>query len=305
MFVRKTTFSPRIDFNSNILDQQGVARSQRWFPVPGPDDEILVCFLIKNPPGSRRKYRHLVWQLVSRRDARSLLVIAMQNARSILPSRGRTEGTASINKYLARKWLRTDRRTLSRRERGWFLIGEGKKQTPDWMIAFFLPSFFFIWRPGQSILEILSLFPRSSFFFFYNEKTDFVGIMETVKGDIGYFARALQIHFCGNGLHGKDFFHRFYSSFIEFFFGNMRYFHDKVYYSLFWCNFIFHSSNWISAKVRRCFVLSLYENLTFFNRTFFINKFFIITIAKDSNTYARRYNLYYVLLYTLSLYNLY
>lgn len=41
--------------------------------------------------------------------------------------------------------------------------------------------------------------------------------METVKGDIGYFARALQIHFCGNGLHGKDFFHRFYSSFIEFF----------------------------------------------------------------------------------------
>lgn len=62
--------------------------------------------------------------------------------------------------------------------------------------------------------------------------------METVKGDIGYFARALQIHFCGNELHGKDFSHRFYSSFIEFFFGNMRYFHDKVYYSLFWCNFI-------------------------------------------------------------------
>lgn len=143
MFDRKTTFSPRIDFNSNILDQQGVSRSSpRWFLVPGPDDGILVCFLIKNPPGSRRKYRHLAWQLVSRRDARSLLVIAMQNARSILPSRGRTEGTASINKYLARKWLRTDRRTLSRRERGWFLIGEGKKQTPDWMIVFFLPSFF-------------------------------------------------------------------------------------------------------------------------------------------------------------------
>lgn len=220
MFDRKTTFSPRIDFNSNILDQQGVARSSpRWFPVPGPDDGILVCFLIKNPPGSRRKYRHLAWQLVSRRDARSLLVIVMQNARSILPSRGRAEGTASINKYLARKWLRTDRHTLSRRERGWFLIGEGKKQTPDWMIAFFLPSFFFLSDAQANLFSkfcLYSLVPL--FFFFYNEKTDFVGIMETVKGDIGYFARALQIHFCGNGLHGKDFFHRFYSSFIEFFF---------------------------------------------------------------------------------------
>lgn len=275
MFDRKTTFSPRIDFNSNILDQQGVARSSpRWFPVPGPDDGILVCFLIKNPPGSRRKYRHLAWQLVSRRNARSLLVIAMQNAGSILPSRGRTEGTASINKYLARKWLRTDRRTLSRRERGWFLIGEGKKQTPDWMIAFFLLPFFFIWRPGQSILEILSLFPRSSFFFFYNEKTDFVGIMETVKGDIGYFARALQIHFCGNGLHGKDFFHRFYSSFIEFFLEIWDIFTIKctIVYSGVILYLRFHSSNWISAKARRYSVLSLYKNLIFFNRIFFINK---------------------------------
>lgn len=275
MFDRKTTFSPRIDFNSNIIDQQGVARSSpRWFPVPGPDDGILVCFLIKNPPGSRRKYRHLAWQLASRRDARSLFVIAMQNARSILPSRGRTEGTASINKYLARKWLRTDRRTLSRRERGWFLIGEGKKQTPDWMIAFFLPSFFFYLTPRPIYSRNSVSIPSFLFFFFYNEKTDFVGIMETVKGDIGYFARALQIHFCGNGLHRKDFFHRFYSSFIDFFLeiwdiSTIKC--TKVYSGviLYLC---FHLSNWMSTKARRCFVLSLYENLTFFNRTFFINK---------------------------------
>lgn len=166
MFDRKTTFSPRIDFNSNILDQQGVARSSpRWFPVPGPDDGIQVCFLIKNPPGSRRKYRHLAWQLVSRRNARSLLVIAMQNAGSILPSRGRTEGTASINKYLARKWLRTDRRTLSRRERGWFLIGEGKKQTPDWMIAFFLLPFFFYLTPRPIYSRNSVSIPPFLFFF--------------------------------------------------------------------------------------------------------------------------------------------
>ena len=77
---------PRINFDSNIL---GVHRAMA--SGPKPDDGLPVCFLIKNLPASRRKYRHLAWQL-ARRNARPCLVIAMQNARSILPSRGTRGG---------------------------------------------------------------------------------------------------------------------------------------------------------------------------------------------------------------------
>lgn len=163
-------------------------------------------------------------------------------------------------------------------------------------------SFFFFLSDAQANLFskfcLYSLVPL--FFFFYNEKTDFVGIMETVKGDIGYSARALQIHFCGNGLHGKDFFHRFYSSFIEFFFFFFFEIWDiftikcTIVYSDVILYLRFHSSNWISAKARR-YVLGLYENLTFFNRTCFINKL----------QYMRADIIYIIYSYILSLYNLY
>lgn len=100
-------------------------------------------------------------------------------------------------------------------------------------------SFFFFYLTPRPIYSRNSVSIPSFLFFF-----SFIMKKQILLGSWKQLREILDISLghCRFTFVGTDYTERiFFTDFIQVllnFFGNMRYFHDKAYYSLFWCNFI-------------------------------------------------------------------